>query len=66
MHLVKKLLGVFGGGKIDDELYDELESILLTSDVGVAGTMHLLDDVRQVSLRGLKDSAELKLHCLTR
>ncbi|HRG63782.1 MAG TPA: signal recognition particle-docking protein FtsY [Burkholderiales bacterium] len=59
--LGKKLLGVFGGGKIDDELYDELESILLTSDVGVAGTMHLLDDVRsKVSLRGLKDSAELK------
>jgi fused signal recognition particle receptor len=57
----KKLLGVFGGGKIDDELYDELESILLTSDVGVAGTMHLLDDVRnKVSLRGLKDSTELK------
>ncbi|RTL11455.1 MAG: signal recognition particle-docking protein FtsY [Neisseriaceae bacterium] len=57
----KKLLGVFGGGKIDDELYDELESILLTSDVGVAGTMHLLDDVRRkVSLRGLKDSTELK------
>lgn len=57
----KKLLGVFGGGKIDDELYDELESILLTSDVGVAGTMHLLDDVRRkVSLRGLKDGIELK------
>lgn len=59
--LGKKLLGVFGGGKIDDDLYDELESILLTSDVGVAATMHLLDDVRsKVSLRGLKDSSELK------
>lgn len=57
----KKLLGVFGGGKIDEELYDELESVLLTSDVGVAGTMHLLDEVRdKVSIRGLKDSSELK------
>ncbi len=57
----KKLLGVFGGGKIDEDLYDELESILLTSDVGVAATMHLLDDVRKkVSLRGLKDGSELK------
>lgn len=59
--LGKKLLGVFGGGQIDDDLYDELESILLTSDVGVAATAHLLDDVRKkVSLRGLKDSSELK------
>lgn len=59
--LGKKLLGVFGGGKIDDDLYDELESILLTSDVGVPATMHLLDGVRdKVSLRGLKDSTELK------
>ena len=57
----KKLLGVFGGGKIDEDLYDELESILLTSDVGVAATMHLLGDVRKkVSLRGLKDGSELK------
>lgn len=59
--LGKKLLGVFGGGKIDEELYEELESILLTSDVGVAGTLHLLDDVRdKVSIRGLKDGSELK------
>lgn len=59
--LGKKLLGVFGGGQIDDDLYDELESILLTSDVGVAATAHLLNDVRKkVSLRGLKDSSELK------
>lgn len=59
--LGKKLLGVFGGGKIDDDLYDELESILLTSDVGLPATMHLLDDVKdKVSLRGLKDSSELK------
>ncbi len=59
--LGKKLLGVFGGGKIDEDLYEELESILLTSDVGVAGTLHLLDDVRnKVSIRGLKDGSELK------
>lgn len=59
--LGKKLLGVFGGGKIDEDLYEELESVLLTSDVGVAATMHLLDNVRdKVTLRGLKDGAELK------
>ena len=59
--LGKKLLGVFGGGKIDDDLYDELESVLITSDIGVAATQHLLDDVRKkVTLRGLKDGNELK------
>ena len=60
-NLGKKLLGVFGGGKIDDALYDELESALLTSDVGVVATEHLLEDVRKkVTLRGLKDGNELK------
>lgn len=59
--LGKKLLSVFGGGKIDEELYEELESVLLTSDVGVAATTHLLEEVRnKVSLRGLSDSTQLK------
>lgn len=57
----KKLLGVFGGGQIDEDLYEELESILLTSDVGVNATYEILEKVRKkVSLRGLKDSSELK------
>jgi fused signal recognition particle receptor len=59
--LGKKLLSVFGGGQIDNNLYEELESILLTSDIGIAGTEHILAQVRnKVSLRGLKDGAELK------
>ena len=58
----KKLLGLFGGGQIDEELYEELESVLLTSDVGVSATLEILANVRnKVSLRGLKDSSELKL-----
>jgi fused signal recognition particle receptor len=32
--------------KIDEELYEELESILLTADVGVEATQHLLDQLR--------------------
>ncbi len=60
--LGKKLLSVFGGGKIDDNLYDELETILLSSDVGFSATNNLLERVRQkVSLRGLKDGLELKI-----
>ncbi|MCG8993750.1 signal recognition particle-docking protein FtsY [Laribacter hongkongensis] len=59
--LGKQLAGLFGGGQIDEDLYDELETILLTSDMGVAATQHLLEDVRRrVSLKGLKDASQLK------
>lgn len=57
----KKLLGVFGGGKIDEALYEELETALLASDVGYLATTELLDKVKNnVSLKGLKDSSELR------
>lgn len=59
--LGKSLAGLFGGGQIDENLYEELETILLTSDIGVDATKHLLDEVRRkVSLKGLKDATELK------
>ncbi|AUH52721.1 signal recognition particle-docking protein FtsY [Chromobacterium sp. ATCC 53434] len=59
--LGKQLAGLFGGGKIDEELYEELETVLLTADIGIDATAHLLQDVRErVSLKGLKDSSELK------
>ena len=57
----KKLLGVFGGGKIDSNLYEELEDILLSSDVGVNATEYLLNKVQEeVTIKGLKDAIELK------
>ena len=59
--LGKGLLGIFGGGKIDEELYEELETLLLSSDVGLSSTNKLLEQIRKgVSLKGLKDSKELK------
>ncbi|WP_375591947.1 signal recognition particle-docking protein FtsY [Chitiniphilus eburneus] len=59
--LGKNLAGLFGGGQIDEDLYEELETVLLTADMGVDATGHLLKDVRnRVSLKGLKDSKELK------
>ncbi|MBX9296164.1 signal recognition particle-docking protein FtsY [Chromobacterium vaccinii] len=59
--LGKQLAGLFGGGKIDEDLYEELETVLLTADMGMDATVHLLQDVRErVSLKGLKDSSELK------
>ncbi|QJQ52441.1 signal recognition particle receptor FtsY [Vitreoscilla sp. C1] len=59
--LGKSLAGVFGGAQIDEDLYEELEDVLLTSDMGVAATEHLLKEVRErVSLKGLKDPQELR------
>ena len=34
----RQISGLFGGGKIDEALYEELETVLLTSDVGVNAT----------------------------
>lgn len=59
--LGKSMAGLFGGGKIDEDLYEELETVLLTADMGLPATEHLLKDVRErVSLKGLKDASELK------
>ena len=39
--------GVFGGGQIDETLYEDLESALLMADTGVAATEYLLGDLRR-------------------
>ena len=60
-NLGKQLSGLFGGGKIDEALYEELETILLTADAGVNATEWLLDNLRkQVKRDGLTDAAQLK------
>jgi len=60
-NLGKQLSGLFGGGKIDEELYEELETILLTSDIGVNATHQLLENLRkQVKRNALTDSIQLK------
>ena len=38
---------VFTGSKIDEQLYEDLETALLMADAGVGATAHLLDDVRR-------------------
>jgi fused signal recognition particle receptor len=45
--LTGALAGVFSRRKLDDEALDELETALLTADVGVDATDHLLADLRQ-------------------
>lgn len=56
-----QLSALFGGGKIDEDIYEELETILLTSDVGVNATQHLLEKLRaRVKRQDLQDTHALK------
>jgi fused signal recognition particle receptor len=49
------------GGRIDEDLYEELETILITADVGMDATGWLLADVRrQVKEQHLNEAGQLK------
>jgi fused signal recognition particle receptor len=55
------LTTLFVGAKIDDDLYDELESALLMSDAGVDATQFLLDALkRKVKNEKLTEAAQVK------
>ena len=60
--LVNRVDGLLLGKKeIDEELLEELEEILITSDLGIHTTMALIDEVReQVARKDLNNSEELK------
>ncbi len=52
---------LFSGGKIDEDVYEELETILLTSDVGISATQALLEEVRkEVKRQSLDDTTQLR------
>ena len=56
-----QLSTLFSRGKIDAALYEELEEILLSADVGVNATKRLIDDVRaRVRKEKLTESLQLK------
>ena len=64
-----QLTDLFGRSeKIDEDLFEELETILITSDVGMDATSALLADLRrQVKERHLVEPAQLRealAHCL--
>jgi fused signal recognition particle receptor len=58
------------GRKIDAELYEQLETILISADVGMPATTALLADLhQQVKIQHLSETAELKqalAECLTK
>ena len=53
-----KLKTIFSRGKVDEELLEELESLLLTSDVGLEATFHLLEELKARAKRDRIDTPE--------
>lgn len=49
------------GGKVDEAFYEELETVLLSCDVGVAATQRLIEDTRaRVRKAGVTESAQVR------
>jgi fused signal recognition particle receptor len=62
-----RLSGLFGAGRIDDALFEQLETALLSTDAGMDATQFLIERLRERSRkRGLQSGAELKseLHAI--
>jgi fused signal recognition particle receptor len=57
-----RLVGLFGPGrKLDEAFYEELETVLLTSDVGVTATDFLIDNLRARAKReGFVEATQLR------
>jgi fused signal recognition particle receptor len=53
-----RLKSIFSRGKVDDELLEELETLLLTSDVGMEATLHLLNELKTRAKRDKIDTPE--------
>lgn len=51
---------VRGYAKIDDDMYDDLEAVMLTGDIGVETTEYLLDQIRTgVKSKEIKDGNDV-------
>lgn len=47
--------------KVDEDFFEELEELLISSDVGVTTVMDLIDELKdEVRLRNIKDTAEIQ------
>ena len=58
------LLSVLSKNKIDQEVIDEIENILLSSDIGIEVTNHLIEKIKSSKLSGKEDSnLVLKILC---
>lgn len=56
--LLKKLNSVFTGKKIDDDLWTELEETMILSDIGLATTEKVLNELRSMAAKNQCKNAE--------
>lgn len=55
------LASIFVGTELDDDFYDDLTAILLSADIGMAGTEIIVEDIRRAAKKqGIKTQEELK------
>jgi fused signal recognition particle receptor len=58
---VAKLEAVLSGRKIDEELFEELEELMITHDVGVAASIRIMEELRREAReQKLSDSSALR------
>jgi len=56
-----KIVAIFSGGELDDEFYEELEMVLLSSDVGAATTDIIIEKLRaRASKQKLRNEDDVK------
>ncbi len=49
--IAKKLNDLFAKNKLGEEFYEELEDILISSDVSVKTTMEIVDEIRDIAIK---------------
>ncbi|MDR3158925.1 MAG: signal recognition particle-docking protein FtsY [Zoogloeaceae bacterium] len=56
-----RVKSLFARGKVDEELLEELEELLLTADVGMEATRHLLENLKaRAKEKSLEDAASIQ------
>ena len=58
-YLNENILNTLSNKKIDEKTIEELESILLSSDIGIEVTNHLINKVKTIKISNPKDSKEI-------
>ena len=59
--LASKLAGLFSSGKIGDDFYEELEDILVSSDIGIKTAERIIEDLKaKVKAEKIKDEEFVK------
>lgn len=54
----RKLDAIYSGGELDDEFYDDLTDILVSSDIGARTSMDIVDELREYARKNKIRSAE--------